>query len=325
VSLVAGEVLVRLTVGAPLRERLPIAEIRANPRRGWEMTPGQLHYTYQHPVRINSLGLRGPEPGPAVPGEMRLLALGDSLVYGQGVADDETIPAYLERFLNEQARPPRVWTVINGGVRAYNTRQELELLEELRERVRPSVVVLFWYVNDLESIDIARVHERIRTSGPVAFDTKTRVAGWPRARWRLTQVLRSSALLMLIHDVLRIVSVEPPSPEQTAAGLERLATELDRLRELGRTHGFDLLVAMIPDRNSLLGAHPSEDIERAVARMADERGIPHLRLHDALARLCAEEGHLPVLPFDGHYRPDANRAMADAVARWILARGSDPT
>ncbi len=53
---VVGEVLVRVLAEAPLSERLPILEVRANAVRGWEMLPGQTHYTYHYPVTVNALG-----------------------------------------------------------------------------------------------------------------------------------------------------------------------------------------------------------------------------------------------------------------------------
>ena len=56
-----GELAVRILIGAPLAERLPILLMQANETRGWEMVPNHVHYTYRYEVRVNSLGLRGPE------------------------------------------------------------------------------------------------------------------------------------------------------------------------------------------------------------------------------------------------------------------------
>ncbi|MEQ1893316.1 MAG: hypothetical protein ABL998_12280, partial [Planctomycetota bacterium] len=79
-----GEVAARVVFGAPMAERLPLMFMRAHPTRGWAMVPGQNHFTYTHEVRVNALGLRGPEVGAKEPGERRVLFLGDSLTYGQG-------------------------------------------------------------------------------------------------------------------------------------------------------------------------------------------------------------------------------------------------
>jgi hypothetical protein len=46
------------------------------------------------------------------------------LTYGQGVADDQALPAALERVLRARDTE-RPWTVVNGGARAYGTAPEL--------------------------------------------------------------------------------------------------------------------------------------------------------------------------------------------------------
>ena len=63
-----AELAVRAMAGAPLVERLPILRVQANPHRGWEMIPSEDHYTYQHLVHVNALGLRGSEIGAKQPG-----------------------------------------------------------------------------------------------------------------------------------------------------------------------------------------------------------------------------------------------------------------
>src|SRR6185369_13686881 len=90
--------------------------------------------------------------------------------------------------------------VVNGGVRAYATRHELGLLEDLAPAVRPDVVVLFWYPNDLDWPDIEGAYASLSNSGPVAFDTGEVMQGGAVLRWRLKQVLRHSALVMELHD-----------------------------------------------------------------------------------------------------------------------------
>jgi hypothetical protein len=316
-ALLAGEVLVRLVVGAPLPERLPILMMQANEHRGWEMVPNHVHYTYQHAVHVNSLGLRGPELSAKGPGEVRVLALGDSLVYGQGVAEDETLPAFLERALLERDRE-RDWTVVNAGHRAYDTFQELALLEELGPRIAPDVVVLFWYWNDLHERDTVLTHKNLKDRGVVAFDTGDRVEGWDRLRWQSKQFLRRSALMMFAYDMLGR-SQDPSLPAQYAEKrFAKLAGYLDRFRSLGTSARFEPLFAVIPDPNVLAGRMETRPLVERALSMAAERGLATLDLQASLEPLYREIGELPVLPFDGHYRPEANRAMAAFLAERLL-------
>ncbi len=312
----AGEILVRVLIGSPLPERLPILEIQANPRRGWEMVPGE-HYTYQHPVHVNRMGLRGPEIEEKRAGEFRILALGDSLVYGQGVGDDDTLPAQLERVLAERD-PEHRWTVVNAGHRAYDTRQELALLEELGERIDPDLVILFWYRNDLFGREIQGTFERLEARGRVAFDTGTRVEGWQRAKWYAREALRRSALVMFLHDFAKRIRSEPPSADVVALGLVELGKRLEHFRTLAEQRGARALFAVIADRQALVD-EGARSVEERAFEQARERGITCLDLFPALREHVEQSGRLPVLPFDGHYTAEGNRAMAEAAADAVLA------
>lgn len=312
-ALAVLELCARLRFGAPLSERLPIVVIEADEATGWRMVPSQDHYTYLHPVHVNALGLRGPEVLPKAPGERRVLALGDSLIYGQGVPEEETVTAHLEAILNAAEEPGASWSVINGGHRAYDTRQELALLEDLLPAVEPDVVVLFWFWNDVWERDIPSTCARLQASGPVTFDTGEAMQGWPRTRWQLLQLARRSALVMTVHDLLK--EADPVENEVVDAALRRLDGYLARFQELAARDGFRLLFAPVPDANALQGAHPSEGIRARAAEVAAARGLVPCELKRDLDALVAAEGELPVLPYDGHYTGAANRALAAGVAR----------
>lgn len=80
---------------------------------------------------INSLGFRGDEISSAAASKkMRIIFLGDSVVYGYGLADHETIPFQLEQTLKKNN--PSV-EVLNLGVSGYDTLQEVEFLKKSAE------------------------------------------------------------------------------------------------------------------------------------------------------------------------------------------------
>ena len=314
------EGLARLKYGAPLAERLPILTIEANQHRGWRMVPGLVHYSYQHAVQVNALGLRGPEVLPRAPGEQRVLALGDSLIYGQGVADDETVPALLREALVREDVSGGEWTVVNGGHRAYDTRQELALLEEMGEVLDPDIVIIFWYWNDIKERDIDATFERLSESGPVAFDTGEPMEGWAKTKWRAQQMLRRSALLMTAHDLLKARDAKPVPEDYVSTALQRLDGYLERFQALAERDGLRVLFAIVPDANGFLGPHQSVEVSAQAEAIAASRGMELCELAPSLAALVEREGSLPVLPYDGHYNGAGNRALAEAVARHLLAK-----
>jgi lysophospholipase L1-like esterase len=315
-SLLGAELLARRLFGVPLEERLPIVEVRASPTRGYEMVPDRDHYTYLHPVHVNHLGLRGEDLPEKARDECRVLCLGDSLVYGQGVADEDTIPSVLERELAGRAvEARRSVRVVNAGVRGYDTAQERALLEELGDRIRPDVVLLFWYENDLEKPRIEAARASLERSGPVAYDTERRMEGLPLALWRGRQLLRRSALVVRLRHVLADLAFKPLPPGEIERGFRRLDQDLGRMASWTRDRQVLLVVATLPDSTAVrVDRHPEDDLRERVRELARARGIPCVDPTPELRLLRGELGAPPILPYDGHYDGRANRAIARRLA-----------
>jgi hypothetical protein len=100
------------------------------------------------PVRTNQLGFRGPAlaPQPA-PGVRRIAIVGDSVVFGQGVREDETVSAALARRL---AVSDGRFEVVNAGVPGYDAVSEARLLERVVLPLRPEIVVIGTSLNDYD-------------------------------------------------------------------------------------------------------------------------------------------------------------------------------
>jgi hypothetical protein len=101
-------------------------------------------------LRFNSLGMRG---GPVTvekpEGVRRVAVIGDSFIAAVATDEDKTIVRLLENQLN-QSDPSTRWEVINFGVSASSTGQELVLYRELVRKYKPDVVVCAYCVmNDL--------------------------------------------------------------------------------------------------------------------------------------------------------------------------------
>jgi hypothetical protein len=149
-AVILGEIALR--IASPASLDLPVTELgeflRFHPRLGWTNRPGahgRLRFgrEFDNEVLINSKGLRDREvPYDRRPGTLRVLALGDSYTFGQGVEARETWPKILETRLGPGAE------VLNAGVSGWGTAQELLWLEDEGFRYRPDVVVLGFYVND---------------------------------------------------------------------------------------------------------------------------------------------------------------------------------
>ncbi|MBI3447417.1 MAG: SGNH/GDSL hydrolase family protein [Acidobacteria bacterium] len=99
-------------------------------------------------ARFNAQGLRGPEiPARREPARLRTIVLGDSFVEGAQVEEDEILTTRLERL---SGSPPRL-EVINAGVAGTGTSEELILFDRALAPLKPDLVLLGWYPNDVRN------------------------------------------------------------------------------------------------------------------------------------------------------------------------------
>jgi hypothetical protein len=321
-GLTIAEIVCRSAFGVPLRERMPLMEVRANKTRGFEMIPSTEHYTYLERVRVNNLGLRGEDVGEKAPDEVRVLALGDSMTYGQGMGEKDTLPhaieLALEQWLRANPRSARTVRVVNGGVRAYNTRQEVALLAEIWERVKPDVVVLFWFANDVEDYDIDAMNARFERSGPVLFDLGQPLTARTELEWHLKQLVRRSALVMQARHAYTDAHWPQPTEAVLDVAFRKLDGYMDELGRLAQAGGFDVAIAVVPLSRIARQTDAEHPLTARVRELSEKHRFPFLNLVAPVRDLVRTTGKLPVLPYDGHYDAEANAAMGAHVAAELV-------
>ena len=92
----------------------------------------------------NSWGCRGPEPDPKAP--VRVLVLGDSMMQGSLVGDNDTPPAKLEAHLHRALGTPV--SVLNTGHIGYSPEQYEQTLSAFGDRFEPHFVIISICHND---------------------------------------------------------------------------------------------------------------------------------------------------------------------------------
>lgn len=101
---------------------------------------------FRAPVRINALGMRGPELEDLPEGGVRILVMGDSLVAAFEVAYEDTFVARTQKLLEQRFDFPV--QVLNAGVRGYGTDQSYLLYRERLWRLHPDIVLFYHSGND---------------------------------------------------------------------------------------------------------------------------------------------------------------------------------
>ena len=119
---------------------------RADARLGWRGRPNvRLRFherSFDVVIEQGDDGFRRPEPAPPPAASRRILFLGDSLLWGWGVAQGELLTDVLQRDL-----APDV-AIYNRAVSSYGTAQELLLLEDLLDEGSYDAVVLIFSRTD---------------------------------------------------------------------------------------------------------------------------------------------------------------------------------
>ena len=110
-----------------------------DPLLGWRNEPDLRTESFS----TNSAGMRGSREFPLerTPGRRRLVVVGDSYTFGQGVRDPETFVEVLGERLPD-------WELLNLAVPGYGTDQQVLTFEIHGRAYRPDVVLLGFFVRD---------------------------------------------------------------------------------------------------------------------------------------------------------------------------------
>ena len=143
IALAVSELAIRILGLAPTFTAVPFGEFvtSADPELLWEPRAGH--------GSVSQDGFRGaaverPKRRP------RLVFAGDSIAYGLGLEDHQTIPARLAEHLRSADLDVEV---LNAGVAGYNTIQEARRLEVLLPGLQADQVILLFCLNDFQGLD----------------------------------------------------------------------------------------------------------------------------------------------------------------------------
>jgi hypothetical protein len=292
--------------------------------RGEEISPA---HEFDVPAAVDARGLRE-QPHPAPP-QPCMLALGDSMTFGEGVPADRTFSAVIEREAGIR--------VYNGGVPGYSSRQMVGRLRRLLPGLKPAVVLMtlspLWdrqrcatpfvykegylvaqsYVDRVELIDgnLYLKETRLPVLGPLTSHLKAH-----------SNLLRL-AIPALANSARKVLLHPKKEPEPTAADYEPTLQDLAAARRLTESQGGRFLALLIDDR----GADYLRD-RLAVQERLKTLGVPDIAA-DTL--LPGADWNRLRYPRDTHWNQAGHEAVGKALAPKIRSlsqlqpqRGGDP-
>ena len=282
--------------------------MRGSPFLLWELAPGER----QGPggaVSVNTDGFRdqarGAKSGP------RVLALGDSSVYGFGVGDSDVFTAKLEA-----AIPGTEF--INGGVPGYSSTQALNLLWGRGLALEPDLVLAMtlWSDNNFDTF--------------VDADQIATYAAWRRSGVASVEaVLEHSAIYRALEYAMRKRAPGRVGwmelKRQTPSGNRRvpIAQYARNLREFCTTQaarGGGVVFVMLPNRNDLTRKAenpPWAPYRKVMREVATSCRAPVVDLPKAFAR----DGRPHLFLDEMHPSQIGHQLMADTIAETLRVAG----
>lgn len=249
---------------------------------------------------INEHGFRGPSVPMRKPEAVRrVVCLGDSITFGEGVDEAAPYPRQLELLLNRDA-PPR-WEVLNFGVQGHGTVDSFLLYSMYAAQFEPDVVLLGFFLNDaMDGAETIRRNEEWTADWPIsALSSVSRIS---------ELIERSRIAARMQADYFEAIRRSFDSPRW-----ETCRRSLRDLQRLTRERGVRFEMIVFPVLWGLESDYPFSDIHERIRKACREDGIACLDLLDAFRGRCTAE--LWAHPTDHHPNTEGQRIAAEAIAR----------
>lgn len=269
-------------------------------------------YYKSHPLlrtEKNNFRFRGRDIHGRSDTTFRVVVMGDSLAWGQGVFPyTERFPELSEKIFRERYPGTNI-EVMNLGVQGSNLRAHLRLLPFILE-LDPDFVLYQWYVNDMEDyVDIKQF---------IAF---TLIPNYKWHSWGMD------------HSVAYILLYRAWNQLRTNLGLQKSYTAYlaDKLRDPGspaslwaqkslrelvstlRQKGIAAGIVLFPECKSDMRRYELDFLHERVLRECEQVGIACLDLRRAFAAYDGRMEELRANPLDGHPSRTAHRIAAERI------------
>ncbi|KAB2834324.1 MAG: SGNH/GDSL hydrolase family protein [Candidatus Brocadia sp.] len=262
--------------------------------------------------KINSKGIRNREieGKEIVSANKRILALGDSFVWGDGLNEDALITTKIERML--QLQYPGV-VVINAGISTYNTEDEYKQLLRLSPIYHPNHILVFFFTNDV-------------------LATRTNAAGNRHDESRIQNLKeflrkRSKFFAFLYHQYKTKYAVKigvpqyllPPdyfNLDDSKPGWITFKQSVLKIRDYCLNDFTTLQFIIIPTLTNLDENYPYKELHNKVKEFLNQSSIPFVDLFHTFAHYQPSE--LWVSPENCHWNNKATSIATEEIVKNLM-------
>jgi lysophospholipase L1-like esterase len=308
------------------------------------LRPNARYYTHGNvPMIVNADGYRDrlyPRSKPA--STTRIAFVGDSFTMGDGVRMEDSYPKQLEALLSQNGR---VVEVVNFGITATNTLQQLALVKDHVLDYQPDVVAVGFNLNDYRiprMTEFARAEDvgieyRVNADRTVAIVAPDRSLA-ERVNSALTERLAFARLIRQAWRALVAPPVRAAGPprdltsmliqrrEVPAENYDQTNQALVDMRTVVEAQGRAFVVVLLPAMTELARPHPAtfadypyRELHQKIGAYLSQNGIDYL---DTLSQFRDRRiAPLVLSRFDPHFNRQGNRIIAEAVRDFLVDKG----
>lgn len=240
-------------------------------------------------IRINERGLRGGPVEALEPGQRRILVLGGSITLGWGVPEDQTLTSLIQQHFAADGKQVQV---LNAGVGNYNAERYTELFFKRLEDLKPTDIVVQFFLRDAEKLDAGGGNFLLRNS-------QLAVTMWIV----MNRILGASGPDALVDHYKKVYNPAEP-------GYQAMLVSLQKLADYAKQNNIRLTMAMMPDVHDLENYRFGWIHER-MAGLAREMGYNYVDLLPAFAGL--KPADVWAMPGDPHPNALGHKLMADTI------------
>jgi hypothetical protein len=267
--------------------------------------------------RTNSLSFRTREIEPRLPGEYRVMLVGDSYFYGIWIEEDEALGMQIEQIARsdpEIKRPVRVYNFARAG---YCSVQELLVARTYAAQVQPDVIILgFFAANDVIPNAVTRI------------DDHERFVPVPDRLDRLRNDLKAELGPLRHSLIFRIVSLTGPFSSRLVYRLGRKPWVLDanyevlrQFESFCRDHGYQFDVVFQHTIDSLASGwravlYTRDDVDRSLTQFCERSGIPFVDMREEFKK--AGDWQQFIIMNEAHYNARGMRKTAEEIYRQLI-------
>ena len=277
-------------------------------------------------IAINAHGQRGEDyPLEKPVGEVRIVALGDSLTFGPGVGNEQTYLAVAQQAFRDDPPGKGTLRLVNTAANGYSTWHYQQWVRTQLDTYDPDVLLLCLYIGN--DMTISTKH---RMFNPVPFPRLVRNSAighylLENNRPLLTRLYKSwyddpdGTLEPIAPELQRFVNV----PEDDLGFDDKMAlwrhalTHIAAMKEAADAAGVPLLCLLIP-QSHMVSQEGDFPLYTWLARTLDGQGIAVLDPREALRPLGMDGWH----SYDpGHFNVAGHAALGRYLADALRARG----